>query len=131
MHIFLFLLVAGAASVIDIKYHIVPWYILIAMFVVGLTNVNQNSFIGFALGFIPFLLVGLFSKLGGGDVKYVAVCGFVLKGTSILPATLIGLAAALIIMPIILKIKHKSIKGTAFALVPFLSLGSIVILLIS
>jgi len=129
MHNILFLLVAGAASVIDIKHHIVPWYILIAMFFVGLTNVNGYSFIGFALGFVSFLLVGLLSDLGGGDVKYAAVCGFVLKGTSILPATLIGLSAALIIMPIVLKLKHKSIKGTGFALVPFISLGSLILLI--
>lgn len=129
MYNFLFIFVAVTASVIDIKHHIVPWYILIAMLFVGLTNVNQYSFIGFGLGFISYLLVGLLSDLGGGDIKYAAVCGFVLKGTSILPATLIGLSAALIIMPVILKIKHKSIKGTGFALVPFISLGCIILLI--
>src|SRR5262249_44349737 len=50
-----------------------------------------NSLLGFALGFIPMLLLHIFGSMGAGDVKLFGAVGTIL-GASMMPGTLVLVA---------------------------------------
>lgn len=110
------------ASYRDIKVRLVETPVYIALGAIGLMQLNMQSITGLLLAFLPLLLVGLCTDLGGGDIKFAAMCGFVLGGTTVLPALLIGLLAACILVPTYRAIT-KAEQGASFPLVPFLSFG--------
>ncbi len=104
----------------DLKYQKVFTHIHIALLLVGMFNVNVLSVIGYITAFLPFLIVALKGGIGGGDVKFAGMCGFVMQGINGLAGLILGLLIALLIVPIIQKIKHKK---EPFPLIPYLSIG--------
>lgn len=121
-----------AASVWDIRKRIIPDTICLAIAVVGLLTFHPAKLLGMLLG-LPFLIAALAKEggMGGGDVKYVAACGFVLGFYTGSVGLVIGLLAALM-WHIIARIVHKreqgaveTVKTPSLPLAPFLSIGFI------
>ena len=124
----LFLFVLLYASIYDLKHLTVPTHVHICLFLVGLINVNLYSLIGWCIAFIPLFLATLFmGGIGGGDIKLAGMCGWVMQGLGGLLGTIIGFILAILIMPIIRKLKKQS-KQTPFALVPYISIGCLLLI---
>lgn len=116
------------ASIIDVKMHAVPYPIYLLLILIGLLNPTLAALEGLVLTFIPLLITWLLfpARFGGGDVKFGALCGMILTGTRGLTALFFGTLLCLLIVPIVLKLQHKSIKKEEIPLLPFLSVGCIV-----
>lgn len=127
-------------SCVDIKMHMAPNWIPIALLIVGIPSVvincvkgNNipwiliNSFGGLFLGFILLFISSITSKggIGMADVKVTAAAGFILGIESVFLGQLIGLTIAFIYAGIML-IRKKANKKTRIALLPFLSAGIII-----
>jgi prepilin peptidase CpaA len=91
-------LVPLAASVIyqDVRYRRIPNLLVLTALVAGL-SINTvfdglsglaDSALGFALAFIPMLLLHIFGAMGAGDVKLMGAVGSIL-GVGLMPVTLI------------------------------------------
>ncbi len=117
-------------TLIDIRYKIIPNSILIFLMIVGIVYVvlvDQkfiSSIIGFfAVSLILFLIAVISNgQMGGGDIKLMAVCGFIIGWQKILVALLIGSVFGSIIgiTLILLKINKKK-QQIPFG--PYLSTG--------
>ncbi len=69
------------ASVFDIKTHSIPDCVHLLIVLTGLSSVHWGAaLLGFILVPLPLLLAALASTggMGGGDIKFMAACGFVL-----------------------------------------------------
>ena len=88
--------------------------------------------IGFFVVSVPMWLITLIKKeaIGGGDIKLMAVCGFMLGWKLTLFATFIGIITGGI-YGIVLLAQRKKGKDGHFAFGPFLSLGIIIALLVN
>lgn len=121
------LLILLYASVSDIQTHrvkdVASVMILITGFI-GITasEIPKHFFGGLLIGVILFICaVASNNRIGGADVKLSAACSFLLGFQRGMAGLVIGLLSA-IICNLILNRKSK-IKGKAFPLVPYLSVG--------
>ena len=91
-------LIPLAATVIyhDLKYRRIPNMVVLSALVAGLA-INTvfgglsglgNSALGFAVAFIPMLLLHIFGAMGAGDVKLMGAVGSIL-GVGLMPVTLV------------------------------------------
>jgi len=91
-------LIPLAASVIyhDVRFRRIPNVLVLTALIAGL-SINSffdgfhglaNSGLGFALAFIPMLLLHIFGAMGAGDVKLMGAVGSIL-GVGLMPVTLI------------------------------------------
>ena len=91
-------LVPLAASVIyhDVRFRRIPNLLVLMALIAGLV-INSafggfrglgNSALGFAVAFIPMLLLHVFGAMGAGDVKLMGAVGSIL-GAALMPVTLI------------------------------------------
>lgn len=94
----LIVLIPLAANVIyhDVRYRRIPNVLVLTALIAGL-SINTffgglhglgNSALGFALAFIPMLLLHIFGAMGAGDVKLMGAVGSIL-GVSLMPITLV------------------------------------------
>ena len=94
----LIVLIPLAASVIynDVRYRRIPNLLVLSALIAGLA-INTvfgglpglgNSALGFAVAFIPMLLLHIFGAMGAGDVKLMGAVGSIL-GVALMPVTLI------------------------------------------
>lgn len=138
--ILLSLLIVAAFT--DITHMIIPNGLVIAGFVLGATQLAIAAFtgllepwhsyvIGLIAGALPLLLISvvgllLFKKeaIGGGDIKLMAFCGFVLGWKLILPAYLIGITAGALVSIVLLAAGRKK-RGDLIPLGAYLALGVI------
>lgn len=115
-----FLAVLGYASVLDVTTRIIPNRVYLLLLLTGLLQANLSSVTGLILSAIPLLITAAIRKdLGGGDVKFGALCGFVLKDTNGLAGLALGSVCCLFAVPII----RKFVKWDKIPLIPFLSAG--------
>lgn len=115
-----FLAVIGYASVLDIMTRIIPNRAYFLLLLTGLLQVDLSSVTGLALTAVPLLITAAIRKdFGGGDVKFGALCGFVLKGKNGLAGLALGSVCCLLAVPII----RKYVRWDKIPLVPFLSAG--------
>lgn len=89
-------------TMIDYQYQIIPNGIVVFLLVVGFIHmfvmffVHQTSpiyyFIGFFAVSVVLLLIAIVSggKMGGGDIKLMAVCGFLIGWDRIILALMVG-----------------------------------------
>ncbi len=131
-NIFVIAIIFLAISISDIKNRIIPDSLLLLMLIYGVfisTNII-TSIIGLLVVGLPYFLVGLIfnddemSFIGGGDIKLMFVCGFLLGYKYGTVQSVIGLSLAVIYILIIKLIKKE--KEVTIALAPFLSVGFIV-----
>lgn len=80
-----------------------------------------NAIAGLTITMVPFLIVALLKEgsIGGGDVKLMGACGFLLGVPGGLLASAVGLALAIVVNLVLRKGKTES-----FALAPYLAVGS-------
>src|SRR5687768_4478034 len=80
----------------DVKYRRIPNIVVLSALVAGLV-INTvfgglpglgNSALGFAVAFIPMLLLHIFGAMGAGDVKLMGAVGSIL-GVGLMPVTLV------------------------------------------
>lgn len=127
-------------SAIDLKTMEIPNGLIIAGFIVGaiqlaataLTGIFGNWFsymIGLFAGGLPLLLIALIAgfllkkeAMGGGDVKLMAFCGFIIGWKLVIPAYLIGIVLGAAISVLLLALGRKK-RGDEIPFGPFLSLG--------
>ena len=131
----LFISILIYASIRDIKYKRVDTHIHILLLLTGLCNASLFSLSGFMYAvtgyialFLPMFIVAYGGNIGGGDVKLSALCGFILGPMNGLIALIVGMFIGVIVRLIINVITKKS---NPFALVPYVSIGCIVVLLTS
>ena len=115
------------ASVSDIQTHEVKDFVSVLIFITGfigvtLSDVPKMLFSGLAIGGV-LLICAMVSgnRLGGADVKLSAACAFLLGFSKSIAGLVIGLIVSVIVNLIIQK--HKKIKNQPFPLVPYLSIG--------
>lgn len=122
-------LLLACSSFQDVKTRQIPDSLSVAITAVGFIHFSPLfSLSGMFLTGIPYFVAAVISKgkLGGGDIKLMAACGFVLGpvgGTiqSIIGLTFVLLAAA----GIGIKSGYQSAKQTSLPLAPFLSAGGL------
>lgn len=115
-----FLVVIGYASVLDIMTRIIPLRVYVLLLLTGLIQVDISSVSGLILTAIPLLITAAIRKdFGGGDVKFGALCGWILKGTNGLVGLALGSFLCIIAVPII----RRFVQWDKIPLVPFLSAG--------
>lgn len=104
-----------AIAFLDFKTKAIPDVLLIPTALAGLIECDWNSFGGALIVSVPMLLIALLSDgIGGGDIKFMAAAGFVLKTDGALLAALIGFLIFVLI--------HFR-KKQSYALAPALSIG--------
>ena len=124
------------ASMSDINYHIVDDYIWVIVFALALLNVEnigmKSMVVGALCVFVPQMAMALLpphKTLGGADIKLSTALAFLLGGWKGICAYLVGLIIAVIFMCIYNKVTKQTEKKP-FALVPFLSIGAMIMFLI-
>jgi len=128
---YLFAGILVAAGYIDIKTRTIPDWIHVLIMLVALIKVDLvDSLIGLVLVPLPFLLMACIKEhsIGGGDVKLVAVCGFLLGFSRAELGSLIGLLLFVISVCLLSLYKNENLKKS-YPLVPFLGLGFIIVCL--
>lgn len=125
----LFFSLLSAASIMDLRKRIVPNCISIAIVLTGLLCFAPVKLLGI-LTVLPFLLASIYcGGIGGGDIKLTAASGLVMGLKGAMAGTVLGLSAMLL-FHLLQKIFQRP-KGTekeaAYPLVPFLSVGFLVI----
>jgi leader peptidase (prepilin peptidase)/N-methyltransferase len=120
----------------DITTHTVDDRLWLMVFALGLVSCSTIGFGSMLLGavcvFVPQIAMALLpphKTLGGADIKLSTALAFLLGGWRGIGAYLIGLVLAVIVMSIYNKYKCRC-KKKPFALVPFLSIGAMIMFLI-
>ncbi len=127
--LFIFLGIAAAVSLIDIRTMIIPNQLVLALLAIALTAVLRNNDVKdhlyAALGMFSFFVIILLvfpGSFGGGDVKFAAVIGF-----------LMGIRHSIVVMEIalitgsLIGITYVLLKKSTFRIkipfAPFLFIG--------
>lgn len=113
----------------DIKTREVPDSISVLLLILGFVDTDierlPSMLLGMALVFLPQFISALINPskaLGGADIKLSSAAAFLLGAQRGLFALVVGLTLAVIVMPIIRRIR-KLPKDQPFPLIPFLSVG--------
>lgn len=134
--VFITSIILVAITFIDLDNMIIPNSLIIVLIIPAVISIfvmPDVSIVSHIIGFfcisVPMLLLTLVidGAFGGGDIKLVAVCGFMLGWYYVLPAIFIAILLAGI-YAIYLLITKKADKKSHFAFGPFLSFGIIVAL---
>ena len=131
--LFLILLYASCS---DLTSHTMDDYLWVMVGILGLLSCYgvglPSMLIGAAMVFVPQILLALLpphKALGGADIKLSTAVAFLLGWQKGLAALLLGLLLAVTVMLIVQRFNRKK-KKQAFALIPFLSVGAMVMFLI-
>ena len=123
----IFMLILLYASVSDIQTHEVKDFVSVLIFVIGFIGVISSEIpkmflSGLAVGGMLLICAAVSrNRLGGADVKLSAACSVLLGFSKSIAGLIIGLFLAIICN---IYFSHKAkIKGKAFPLVPYLSIG--------
>lgn len=126
-----------AASVSDIKKRIIPNRICLGIVTVGVFTFSPIKLLGILPALLLLLCALIFKdKIGGGDIKLTASCGFALGLPTVSAGLIIGMTVVVLYyLPLHFIRKLKIDKGqpvnqTALPLVPFLTIGFIAALTI-
>jgi leader peptidase (prepilin peptidase)/N-methyltransferase len=124
------------ASCSDLTTHTVDDWLWLMVVALGLVSCSTIGFGSMLLGavcvFVPQIAMALLpphKTLGGADIKLSTALAFLLGGWRGIGAYLIGLVLAVIVMSIYNKYRCRC-KKKPFALVPFLSIGAMIMFLI-
>lgn len=130
-----FILLLLFASLCDLRTRQIPNSLSLAIVVVGLLNFSPcTSLPGLIITGLPYLFAAIFSggKIGGGDIKLMAACGFVLGP---LYGTLQSILSLSLVLLFSIGISFHSgfrvTKQTTLPLAPFLAVGGIAAYILS
>lgn len=115
------------AAEYDYATHTVPDYVPVFILMAGLLEVEfVPAFLGLILVPLPFLAAALIKEgsIGGGDIKLMGACGFVLGVKRGYMALLLGL-----ILAVLFRSVYTKNKDEGFAMVPYLALGCLLAML--
>ncbi len=129
---FFYVVILIFTSFYDLRTKTIPDIIHLLIFLIALIKVDlAPSILGFIFVPLPFLIPALMKEnsIGGGDIKFMAVSGFLLGFKRGVLASIIGLILAVIVSSIYYKV-NKIDKSESFPLAPFLSIGCFVSYLI-
>jgi len=119
----LFISVLILASYLDVKTRIIPDWVHLVIIGIGLIDINLlDSVLGLLVLPIPFFIMAYKSEgtMGGGDIKLIGACGFMLGLNSAYLGVLISLILVIVHQGIIKK------KDESFAFVPYISVGMLI-----
>ena len=122
---FLFAQILIFAGYYDVKTKTIPDILHVLIILTAFINLDLlQSILGFLIVPVPFLIPALAKSngVGGGDVKLMAACGFLLGIKGGFTAGIIGLLLAVIINSVYYKVINKD-KNISFALAPYLGMG--------
>lgn len=132
--IFFFILLYATCS--DLTTHTMDDYLWVMVLILGLLSVSTvglpSMLVGAVMVFVPQILIALLpphKALGGADMKLSTALAFLLGWQKGLAALVLGLLLAVIVMLIIQHLNKKK-KKQPFALIPFLSVGALLMFLI-
>ena len=124
------------ASCSDLTTHTMDDYLWVMVGILGLLSVSTvglpSMIVGAVMVFVPQILIALLpphKALGGADMKLSTALAFLLGWQKGLAALLVGLLLAVVVMLVVQKINSKK-KKQPFALIPFLSVGALVMFVI-
>lgn len=112
------------AAEYDLATHTVPDYVPVVILIAGLFEVQfAPAFLGLVFVPLPFLASALIKEgsIGGGDIKLMGACGFMLGVKRGYIALMLGLFLAVVFQAVCAK---KTDKG--FAMVPYLAVGCLI-----
>ena len=115
------------AAEYDYATHTVPDYVPVLILMAGLLEVEfAPALLGLVLVPLPFVVAALMKEgsIGGGDIKLMGACGFVLGVKRGYIALMLGLFLAVLFQTAYAK---KEDKG--FAMAPYLALGCLLAML--
>ena len=124
------------ASCSDLTTHTMDDYLWVMVGILGLLSVSTvglpSMLVGAVMVFVPQILIAFLpphKALGGADMKLSTALAFLLGWQKGLAALVLGLLLAVIVMLIIQHLNKKR-KKQPFALIPFLSVGALVMFVI-
>lgn len=115
------------AAEYDLATHTVPDYVPVLILLAGLLEVEfAPALLGLVLVPLPFLAAALLQEgsIGGGDIKLMGACGFMLGVKRGYAALILGLFLA-----VVFQSAYAGKKDKGFALVPYLAAGCLLVLL--
>ncbi len=120
-------------SIVDFKYMIIPDSLIIIGLFLGVicTLINKefyDSIFGALIGFGLFFMIEILTNsMGGGDIKLVAVLGFIFGIKGVLFISLFSFVIGAFISVVLIILKIKSIKDE-IPFGPFISLATLLYL---
>ena len=121
------------ASMSDMTTHTVDDFVWITVFALALASISTQGITSMTLGalfvFVPQIALALIpphKTLGGADIKLSTALAFLLGAWRGIGAYMVGLILAVVIISIYHRKKNSNTKQP-FALVPFLSIGAMIL----
>ena len=121
------------ASMSDLTTHTVDDFVWITVFALALASISTQGITSMTLGalfvFVPQIALALIpphKTLGGADIKLSTALAFLLGAWRGIVAYIVGLILAVVIISIYHRKKNSNTKQP-FALVPFLSIGAMIL----
>ena len=121
------------ASMSDLTTHTVDDFIWLTVFALALASISTQGIASMTLGalfvFVPQIALALIpphKTLGGADIKLSTALAFLLGAWRGIVAYIVGLILAIVMISIYHQ-KKKSDTKQPFALVPFLSIGAMIL----
>ena len=121
------------ASMSDLTTHTVDDFVWITVFALALASISTQGITSMTLGalfvFVPQIALALIpphKTLGGADIKLSTALAFLLGTWKGITAYIVGLILAIVMISIYHR-KKKSDTKQPFALVPFLSIGAMIL----
>jgi leader peptidase (prepilin peptidase)/N-methyltransferase len=127
-------LVLGYAAYRDIKTREIPDTVPFTLLIIGFIGFSPLfSITGLLVSGLPFLFAAFRSNgMGGGDIKLMAACGFILGPWGGMLQTILGLALAVLFTFLRAAALGKKVeRKLRIPLVPFLGAGGILSYLIT
>lgn len=130
----LFLSLLAVAAVWDMKRREIPDLIPLAMLPVGCIGITLHSLpaalLGAAMTALPYLIAAVAVKrgglsIGGGDIKLMAGCGFVLGVWGGIVQSIVALTAVVVIGAVVAAVKKKKYRDVQIPLAPCFGVGGI------
>jgi len=113
------------ASYLDVITRIIPDWVHLVIMGIGLIDISLlDSVLGLILLPLPFFIMAYKSEgsIGGGDIKLIGACGFMLG----LNSAYLGVLISLILVIIHQGIIKGKVKDSSFAFVPYISMGMLI-----
>lgn len=125
----LFAVLLIIASIQDIRTREIPNWISGALLAIGLLQFHGLiAVIGLITTSLPYLLTAILSngRIGGGDIKLMAACGFIFGTAGGMIQSIVGLTLVLLFTVwLALRKGYQKAKQTPLPLAPFLSVGGL------